>query len=143
MEKIITPLDNIIDLVNELKNSNNHTRRGSTQDNTYDKLLTNVNSAKNNIIFYFSENQSNKVFPSPSENLNYAQITKQNLSSKKLIIPVSENTPNAIEISKTEERLADLIKKSNSKATVIKSNATEKGNLVFRFVFVMRMIWMG
>ena len=78
MEKIITPLDNIIDLVNELKNSNNHTRRGSTQDNTYDKLLTNVNSAKNNIIFNFSENQTNKVFPSPSENLNYPQITKQN-----------------------------------------------------------------
>ena len=46
------------------------------------------------------------------------------MSSKKLIIPVSENTPNAIEISKTEEQLADLIKKSNSKAKVEKSNAT-------------------
>ena len=138
MEQIISPLDNIINVVHDLQKTGNNTRRGSTQEDKLENILGNINTAKNNIIMYFSDIINNRPpqpspLPPKAEIKSYANVVQPQRTANKLIIPVSKITPNTDEIAKTEQRLVDIIKKSNIPATVIKTSATDRGNIVFNF----------
>ena len=138
MEQIISPLDNIINVVHDLQKTGNNTRRGSTQEDKFENILGNINTAKNNIIMYFSDIINNRPpqpspLPPKAEIKSYANVVQPQRTANKLIIPVSKITPNTDEIAKTEQRLVDIIKKSNIPATVIKTSATDRGNIVFNF----------
>ena len=138
MEQVINPLDNIINVVHDLQKTGNNTRRGSTQEDKLENILGNINTAKNNIIMYFSDIINNRPpqpspLPPKAEIKSYANVVQPQRTANKLIIPVSKITPNTDEIAKTEQRLVDIIKKSNIPATVIKTSATDRGNIVFNF----------
>ena len=46
-------------------------------------------------------------------------------------MPISKETPNIDVIRKTEKRFADIIRQTNNEVTVLKTNVTKGGNIVF------------
>jgi len=124
MADIITPLDDIIDIINDLSSANSTNRRGSNLENAYSKILNNVNLAKNSIIKHLF----NKISPN-IESESYAKITKQNLTNN-IIIPVSDKIPSTETISNIEQRVNNVLQSSD--AYVVKSTATHNGNVVLK-----------
>jgi len=134
MENIITPLDNINDLVKELQKHNNSTRRGSSHDNILENILANVNSAKNNILFFLSDCQKSAppVIQPAAKISEETKSFKQN-KTQKLIIPLTDHLPNKEQITKAESKIVDIIKQSNIQPTIINTAATENGNIIVKF----------
>ena len=108
----------------------------------YVKIVSNVNEAKNNIIVHLFDKLKQPIIQkttqiSPSAiNLtpdtdSYSNRIKKNISHSKLIIPVSTTTPKSDAVSQTEQRLLNIINDCKSEATVVKTNAKNKGNIVF------------
>jgi len=124
MTDIINPLDDIIEIINDLASANHTNRRGSNLESAYSKILSKVNLAKNNIIKHLLDKNSHKV-----ENVSYAQIVKPTPANN-IIIPVSDKKPDSEAISNVEERVNNILKSSD--AYVIKSTATHNGNIVLK-----------
>ena len=57
MATILSPLDNVLELVNELNKGNHTNRRGSSLENAFEKITANINLAKNEIIKHFIDNE--------------------------------------------------------------------------------------
>ena len=72
MPEIISPLDKILTIVAEIKSANASQRRGSNFVDAYDKIVSNVNEAENNIIMQILkfallswDKLKNKLFTKP------------------------------------------------------------------------------
>ena len=141
MEKIISPLDNIIDIVNSIQKSNCNTRKGSTHDQSLGQILDSVNSAKNNLLYYLSEltstREHNKIDNSikPNSVSSYSSIVNNKTALKNnIIIPIDVNKkPDKSQIEKCESKIYTILKEQKSSATILKTTATDKGNYVINF----------
>jgi len=124
MTDIITPLDNIIDIINELSSANQTNRRGSNLDNAYSKILSNINLAKNNVIKHLFDEK-----PQNNQKLSYAQCTKTKPVSN-IVIPISDKKLDTKEMCSVEQRVNNILKSSDT--YVVKSTATQNGNVILK-----------
>ena len=60
MTEIIEPLDNILEIIKEITATNSTNRRGSNLETTYNKIITNVNEAKNSIIKFLLHDKNSE-----------------------------------------------------------------------------------
>lgn len=143
MSKILSPLDQILQLTLDLINASHSAKRNSLQDNTLQTIISNVNETKNHIInLLFNVNKSVKNFVNDSQTtptfpLNtqatYANVTKSSEPTNNIIIPLGNTKPENNTVIDTERKIVNILKKTNSNATVISTNATDKGNIVIKF----------
>ena len=133
MASFLTPLDEILNIVNDLYKSNHTNRRGSTLDNALEKITANINVAKNNIIPHLLDNK-HAPLKEEKESITYSQAVKSSTNlAKNLIIPIAEGKPNNSCIAETEMRVQSILHKTNSKATIVKTSTTDKGNYIVKF----------
>ena len=113
--------------------SNHTNRRGSTLDNALEKITANINVAKNNIITHLLDNK-HAPLKEEKESITYSQAVKSSTNlAKNLIIPIAEGKPNNSCIAETEMRVQSILYKTNSKATIVKTSTTDKGNYIVKF----------
>ena len=135
MACFFTPLDEILNIVNDLYKSNHTNRRGSTLDNALEKITANINVAKNNIITHLLDNK-HAPLKEEKESITYSQAVKSSTNlAKNLIIPIAEGKPNNSCIAETEMRVQSILHKTNSKATIVKTSTTDKGNYIVKFSY--------
>ena len=133
MEKNISPLDNIIDIVNSIQKSNCNTRKGSTHDQSLGQIIDSVNSAKNNLLYYLSEltstREHNKIDNSikPNSVSSYSSIVNNKTALKNnIIIPIDVNKKlDKSQIEKCESKIYKILKEQKSSATILKTTATK------------------
>jgi len=133
MARIITPLDNIINIVNDLIKNSHANRRGSSLDSAFDRIISNVNDAKNCIIEHF-------IDKTPSSNITkerektYVDVVQSTTKLKNnLIIPMDDKKPDKETITQFEADVYNIIKEQNIPSTILKTSATDNGNLVVNF----------
>jgi len=135
MANILTPLDTIIKLVNDIKAQPHTGRRGSSIESAFDKIISNVNDAKNNIIIHLLGNnaEAHNTKNLPQTN-TYAKIVQSNNTSRnKIIIPIDTKQPEKELIDSTEKKVISLLNQNNTKATIVNTSSTSKGNYVMKF----------
>ena len=132
MSTIISPLDNILNTVNDLIKSNQSGRRGSSLQDAFDSIIQNVNDAKNNIIKHFVEKNSKLTYEKSDINYATAVKNKRNLKNN-IIIPIANNIPDKSTAEKFESRIFNILEDKKSTATVLKTSTTDKCNLVINF----------
>ena len=122
------PLDNILTIVDELMSTKSNNRSGSNALSAYNKIISNINTAKNNIIKHLlSKHETADKVEIQTPTKNYATAL---YSTENIIIPVSDTKPNTTEITGIEKRVAAVLASSDVK--IIKASATDKGNVVIK-----------
>jgi len=143
MANIIKPLDNIIQVVNDLIKTSHTGRRGSSLDNAFDSIIENVNIAKNNIITHLIDNadvtkgnieEVHKISNVPiHSDITYSSALKNKPATNNIIIPLGEKKPDNSVVNDVENRVHNILKEVKSSATIIKTSTTDKGNYVINF----------
>lgn len=140
MTEILSPLDCIIDLVKNLQQSSHTERRASLYDNVYEKIINNVNLAKNAIIMHLldsnpSSNKDDTHTTKIGPIKTYASVTNS-INPKvvnSLIINAGEAKASKETLMETEKRVISTLKNQNANVTIKNTNCTDKGNIVFYF----------
>lgn len=137
MSEICEPLDDILSLVAQLKNSNMPTRRVSGHDSILDQISSCVNKAKNNIIkFLFDKSEKTVKPPIFTDSTNNGTNKKKSYSTaltNTLIVPISEAKPETKNVLNTEKSVTNILKANNTDATIKNISATNNGNVLIRF----------
>jgi len=129
MAQIVYPLDNILSIVNELINNSHTNRRGSNLDSAFERIINNVNEAKNNIIKHLiDKNSKNEILEKPT----FTEVLKSHPKNN-IIVKVDTKKPSKEDFSNFETNVFNALKEQNSTATVLKTSATENGNFVVKF----------
>jgi len=127
---IITPLDNILDLISDLNTSSHTNRRGSNVENIYAKIASNVRDAKNNIIKHLLGEKKNGPTKNTQSKATYAQSLNSNGALNNIIIPVGETKPNYETVADVEKRVNAALGSSNH--TIVKTISTESGKVILK-----------
>lgn len=135
MTNIISPLDNILQTVNELIKTSHTARRGSSLSDAFQSIIDDVNVAKNNIISHFIEggNNNNKNNTQKLDETYAAAVHNKRMLKNNIIIPVDTKLPDKSKIESFDNKLYKLLSHENSSATVLKTSATDNGNYVINF----------
>lgn len=134
MANICDPLDKVLSLIKELKNTNLNTRRGSTHDNIFDQMNECINEAKNNIILRLLNEQKNEnISISSNKPVTFASVAANKKPSNSIIVPVGNDKPNNASIIEIEKNVCKILKDSHSNATIVKTQSTDNGNVVIQF----------
>lgn len=141
MAAIIKPLDEISEIINNLQQCSHTERRGSFNENSLKRILDKVNEAKNAIIIHIIDKPLNITesyitdTAVKSENPNFSKLqTIRDRSCNKLIIPTGNSEKPTKETSLLIERnVKNVLRSTNTYATISKVNPTNNGNIVFQF----------
>lgn len=153
MDEIIQPLDAILESISQLRVASHVARKSGSTEQLYDDILAQINLAKNNIIKHLFSSlqlatnitQSQSNVQNIQANVSITESIKQvdNSSSKnafsneanhKLIIPTGNaSKPNKETSISIERNVKNILKNSNTYATITNINPTNKGNIVFQF----------
>lgn len=132
MNDILSPLDSIFSSVLDMKQASHSSRRSIT-DTTYDEILKNVNNVKNNIIMHLLDKESNSSQP-VHNTLSYSNMLQKTSPKNNLIIPLDvDKKPTQDAASQAEKKVINILKETQTQATIVNSSTTDKGNLVLNF----------
>lgn len=139
MNLILSPLDSVMQIALDLSAASHAARRNSLQDGTFSNIITHINEAKNNIINYLFKN--NQALTAIGEPINqskthissYASIVKKKNPPNNLIINAGLSKPDHSTILETEQKIVSVLKKTQSHATMLTTNASDSGNIVVKF----------
>lgn len=139
MSEIISPLDEIIEVVENIQQSSHTERRASLNDNILSIITKKVNEAKNAIIMHLLNKQQYvtdeciNVLPNAIKTLP-SDTPKVDKSCHKLIIPTDSHVTPSKEISlDIEKNVKNILKNTKTYATIAKINPTSRGNVVVHF----------
>lgn len=140
MEEIIHPLDDILKVINELRNSSHVARKSNNTEQFYDDIITNINKAKNGIIkhLFSTHTQTDKSVTDNKKNtldnrITYSAVIQKNQIANKVVIPVAKEMPGRDVINNTEEKVTNMLKNKSIPGTLLKTSASDKGNIIMHF----------
>lgn len=142
MAEITKPLDEIIALIKNLQQSSHTERRASLIENSLEKIIDQVNLAKNAIIAHIlnkpvSDCPTAETVDNKSKHQGFLRNNMPSVfyeSGQKLIIPTgNDSKPDKKTSVSVEKNVKNILKSSNTYATITKINPTNNGNIVFQF----------
>jgi len=138
MSILTDPLDKILHVVNDLIQTSHTGRRGSSLDSAFDTIIENVNIAKNNIIAHLLDKKPIQTVNAHDKqhihsNLSFSNVLQKGPVKNNIIIPLGEPNPSKEMVANVENKIYNLLEKSNSSATIVKTSTTDKGNFVVNF----------